>query len=61
MCNNALVQRWKEQSRKYQLDREEEIRQKELESNKKREALASAPEETTIKIRTTSDDMETVN
>ena len=61
MCNNALVQRWRERSRKYQLDREEEIRQKELECNKKREALASALEETAVKIRTMSDDVETVN
>ena len=61
MCNNALVQRWKERSRKYQLDREEEIRQKELECNKKRQALASALEETAINICTTSDDTETVN
>ena len=61
MCNNALVLRWTERSRKYQPDREEEIRQKELECNKKREALASALEETAIKIRTTNDDVETVN
>ena len=34
---------------------------KSLECNNKREALTSALEETAIKIRTTSDDMETVN
>ena len=39
----------------------ESINLTELECNKKREALTSALEETAIKIRTTSDDMETVN
>ena len=34
---------------------------KELECHKKKEALASALEEIGIKIRTTSDDVETVN
>ena len=55
-CNEALRRRWRERMQKFKLHQELDIKEKEEECKKKREALATALENTAVKIRRASSD-----
>ena len=60
-CNEALRKRWRERMQKFKLDQELNIKEKEEECKKKREAMAAALEATAVNIRKASSDAEKIN
>ena len=61
MRDEALRKRWRERNEKYQLDREQDIRENEISCNRKTEALASALEETAVNNRSASNNVGKIN